>query len=187
MASSSPHIDLSRYDNSDYDPGPSWLRALWYVVSIFVFEIEIPWPSSMKSVILRFFGGQVGNGVVLKPRLHIKYPWFLHIGDHAWIGEKVWIDNVAPVTISENACLSQGVCVFSGNHDRNSVSFDLRLEPVTIENGAWLAAKSIGCPGTHVGSHAMLTAGAVAKGTLDAFGIYEGNPALRVGTREICD
>ena len=32
-----------------------------------------------------------------------------------------------------------------------------------------------------------LTAGAVAKGTLDAFGIYEGNPALRVGTREICD
>ena len=35
-------------------------------------------------------------------------PWRLSIGDYSWIGEDVWIDNLAMVKIGKNVCVSQG-------------------------------------------------------------------------------
>ena len=56
---------------------------------------------------MRLFGASVGKGVIINPRVNIKYPWKLVIGSNVWIGEKVWIDNLADVTIGDNVCLSQ--------------------------------------------------------------------------------
>lgn len=186
MANESTSVDLSRYTTGpDYDPGPTWLRVLWYAVARIIFATSIPWPDHFKAAVLRGFGATIGEGVVLKPRLRIKHPWFLAVGDHCWLGEDAWIDNVAPVTIGNHVCLSQGASIFTGNHDRTSPTFDLRLGPVEIADGAWLGAKSVLCPGSRMEDHAMLAAGAVGKGVLESHGIYEGNPARRVGTREI--
>jgi len=180
-----PTVDLSTYDRGDYDPGPWGLRAAWYGLSLFFIDSPIPWPQIFKVGLLRFLGATIGDGVVIKPRVRIKYPWNLHIGGHTWVGESVWIDNLAPVQIGSHCCLSQGACLMTGNHDRTSPSFDLRLTPIEIADGAWIGAKALLCPGVQVETHAILNAGAVAKGTLEAHGIYEGNPAERVGTREL--
>lgn len=178
-------VDLSHYQRGDYDPGPPVLRALWYGMSLLFLDTPLPWPYRLKAAILRAFGATVGTGAVLKPRLRIKYPWLLTMGDHCWLGEEVWIDNLAAVRIGNHVCLSQGACVLTGNHDRSSPTFDLRLAPVEIADGAWIGARALVCPGARVGALAMLQAGAVAKGGVEAGGIYEGNPAVRVGTREI--
>jgi putative colanic acid biosynthesis acetyltransferase WcaF len=180
-----PKVDLSRYSPGDYQPGPLALRVLWYVASIVFIETWIPWPATFKAGVLRFFGAKVGAGVVLKPRLRIKYPWFLTLGDHVWLGEEVWIDNLAPVKIGSHACLSQGACVLTGNHDYQSASFDLRLAPVEIGEGAWIGAKCVVCPGATIGDYAVLHAGSVVKGDCETNGIYAGNPATRIGMREI--
>ena len=180
-----PTVDLSRYSRGDYDPGPPVLRALWYAVSLMFVDTPLPWPSAWKAAILRFFGATIGEGVVIKPRVRIKYPWVLSVGDHSWIGEEVWIDNLTWVRIGSHVCLSQGACVLTGNHDRTSPTFDLRLAAVEIADGAWIGAKSLICPGTTVASHAVLNAGSVAKGTLDAHGIYEGHPAAKTGQRTL--
>lgn len=178
-------VDLSQYQRGDYDPGPPVLRALWYVAGLLFIESPIPWPYPMKAAILRWFGASIGVGVVLKPRLRIKYPWFLTVGDHSWLGEDLWIDNLAAVRIGNQVCLSQGACVLTGNHDRTSRTFDLRLAPVEIGDGAWIGARALLCPGTRVGALAMVQAGAVAHGDIEPAGIYAGNPAVRIGTREI--
>ncbi len=54
-----------------------------------------------------------------------------------------------------------------------------------MEQGAWIGAASFVGPGVTVGSHAVLTAGSVAVKNLEPFGIYQGNPAVRVKAREI--
>ena len=61
--------------------------------------------SAHRRLILRLFGARVGRGVVVKPGARIKFPWRLSIGDHSWIGEDAWIDNLAPVAIGADCCL----------------------------------------------------------------------------------
>lgn len=148
-----------------------------------VFETAWPWPSSLKVGLLRFFGGKVGRGVVVKPSVKIKYPWFLKVGDHCWIGEQVWIDNLAQVTLGNHVVVSQGAYLLTGNHDYKSPHFDLSLGPIVIGDGAWIAARSIVGPGVTVGTLTVLGLGAVATRDLEERSVYGGNPAQRLRER----
>jgi len=107
----------------------------------------------------------------------------LEIGDHAWIGEDVWIDNLTTVRIGANACLSQGVYLCTGNHDWSDPSFGLMIKPITIGAGAWVGAKAVVCPGVNVGEGAVVSVGAVATKNLEAHMIHQGNPAVPIKKR----
>ena len=178
-------VDLSKYDNSWYQPGGKLKRILWYVFNVmFLLNPMNPF-NGLRKFILRLFGAKIAEGVVIKPRVNIKYPWNLEIGAHTWVGEKVWIDNLGTVTIGPNVCLSQGAMLLSGNHNYKKVGFDLMVEPITLEAGVWIGAWAIVCPGTVCKTHAVLTVKSVASGSLEAYGIYTGNPARLVKKREI--
>lgn len=179
--------DLSRYDNSWYQPGNKLKRIFWYYVSIFFFQNNLFPFSSFKLFLLRSFGARVGKGVILKPNVLIKYPWNLTIGNHVWIGEKVWIDNLAPVVVGDNVCLSQEVYLLTGNHNFKLTTFDLIVKPITIEEGAWVGARAVVCPGVYCRSHSILTVGSIATADLSAYAIYQGNPAVKVKDRIIID
>lgn len=179
-------VRLDRFDNAWYAPGRSLpVRALWLAVNALFFLSWFPWPSGLKAALLRAFGAEVGAGVVLKPRLNVKYPWRLHVGDHAWIGEGVWLDSLADIRIGAHACLSQGCTVETGNHDWSKPAFDLQVREVVIEAGAWAAVKSLLLPGSRLASHAVLGAGSVLSGDTEPYGIYAGVPAVKVKDRVI--
>ncbi|MFT3980961.1 MAG: WcaF family extracellular polysaccharide biosynthesis acetyltransferase [Ferruginibacter sp.] len=178
-------VALNEYNNSWYKPGPALKRVCWYMVNGLFFKSGIFPFSGLKRGMLRLFGGKVGKGVVIKPYVSVKYPWLLTIGNYCWIGEHVWIDNLAEVNISDNVCISQGALILCGNHDYTKITFDLSVQPIHIHEGAWVGAKSIVGPGTVLESHAVLTAGSVGTGTLSAYSIYRGNPAVKIKDRII--
>ena len=95
-------VNLNKFNNSNYKPAGKLKIILWYFTNMFLFKIMLPNPSSIKVRILKLFGGAIGSAVVIKPNVNIKYPWLLSIGDNCWIGENVWIDNLARVTIENN-------------------------------------------------------------------------------------
>jgi putative colanic acid biosynthesis acetyltransferase WcaF len=178
-------VDLSTFDNSWYRPGSFFVRALWFVVGRIFINTYFPHPVWLKRFVLRLFGAKLGREVIIKPKVNIKYPWFLTVGNQSWIGEGVWMDNLGKVAIGDNCVLSQGCMLLCGNHDYKKTSFDLIVGDITLEEGAWIGAKAIVCPGVTAKSHAVLAAGSVATGDLAAYGIYQGNPALRVGERDL--
>ncbi len=179
-------VRLADFDNAWYDPGrPFLVRIVWLAASRLFFLTWFPWPYGLKRGLLRLFGAEVGVGVVIKNRVNIKYPWNLHIGDHAWIGEAAWIDSLTQVSIGANACLSQGCTVETGNHDWSKPAFDLRVESVVVEDGAWAAVKSLLLPGSRLANHAILGAGSVLSGDTEPYGVYVGNPARKVKERVI--
>ena len=106
--------------------------------------------------------------------------WFLKIEDHVWIGEKVWIDNLALVEIGNNVCLSQGAMLLCGNHDFTSPSFDLIVKPIVLKDGTWIGARAIVCGGVVCGSHSVLTVASITGKDLLPFSIYQGNPAKKI-------
>jgi putative colanic acid biosynthesis acetyltransferase WcaF len=183
----SGNTDLSQFDNQWYQPGNSVKRVMWYYCNNVFFASRFLPSSGLKCALLRLFGAKVGEGVVIKPMVNIKYPWLLSIADHTWIGEGVWIDNLAQVTIGSNVCLSQGAMLLCGNHDYSSVTFDLMVKEITLDDGVWVGAQAIVCPGVKCASHAVLTVKSVATANLDPFGIYQGNPAVKIKERRISE
>ena len=176
------------YNNDWYKQqiGASRLKQVcWYFVNGLFFINPLNPSSGLKRALLRLFGGKIGKGVILKPGVNIKYAWKLEIGDHAWIGEKAWIDNLGKVRIGSSACLSQGAMLLTGNHDYTSPRFDLMVKDIILEEGVWIGAQAIVCPGVVCASHAVLSAGSVATGPLQAYQVYQGNPAVIVRERQI--
>lgn len=139
--------------------------------------------SSIKCKILRLFGAKIGKGVVIKPGVSVKYPWRLKVGDHTWIGEDVWIDNLGDVSIGSNCCISQGAMFLCGNHNYKLQTFDLMIKPIVIEDGAWVGAQSMVCPGVTMHSHSVLAVGSIASKDLMPFSVYRGNPAIKITER----
>ncbi len=178
--------DLSKFNNSWYNPGTNVLkRTIWYYTNVFFFLN--PWNpfSSLKVILLRIFGAKIGKGVVIKPAVNIKYPWNLVIRNHVWIGEKVWVDNLANVEVGDNVSISQSAMLLCGNHNYKKSTFDLITGEIKLEEGVWIGADSIVTPGITCKSHSILAVNSVATKDLEAYTIYQGNPAVEVRKRNI--
>jgi putative colanic acid biosynthesis acetyltransferase WcaF len=176
--------NLAQFNNKWYNPGAGVLkRTLWYFLNVLIMMNPLLPFSGFKLFFLRLFGAKIGKGVLVKPSVNIKYPWRLQIGNNVWIGEGVWIDNLEEVSIGDNVCISQGAFLLCGNHNYKKQSFDLEIGKIVLEEGVWIGAKSIVCPGITCASHSVLAAGSVATKNLAAFTIYQGNPAIKLRER----
>jgi putative colanic acid biosynthesis acetyltransferase WcaF len=160
-------------------------QLLWYFINVIFFRNSLNPSSGLKIFLLKLFGASIGKGVVIKPAVNIKYPWKLMIGSNSWIGENVWIDNLEPVSIGNNCCLSQGCLLLTGSHDAMKENFDYTAAGINLQDGVWIGANAIVSPGVTCKSHSILGAGAVTDKDLDAYTIYKGNPAVPILKRTI--
>lgn len=178
-------VDLSKYNNNWYKPGSSIKRILWYFVNVFFFKSGWFPFYSLKVFLLKLFSAKIGQGVCIKPYVNIKYPWFLQIGNNVWIGENVWIDNLDNVTIGNNVCISQGALLLCGNHDYTKPTFDLMVKPIIIEDGVWFGAQCTIFGGILCANHSVFLAGTLVSFTSMPFGVYSGNPAIKLRDRKV--
>ncbi len=177
-------VDLSLYQNNLHQPAGTFKRILWYYTNILLYKSALFPIYGFKIFILKLFGATVGNNVIIKPSVNIKYPWNLHIGHNVWIGENVWIDNLVAVKIGNNVCLSQGAVLMNGSHNYKKKHFDLLIAPIVIEDGVWICAKSIIYGGATIEENAILLSGSVTSKKLEKNGIYQGNPAVKIRERQ---
>ncbi|HEY1662555.1 MAG TPA: WcaF family extracellular polysaccharide biosynthesis acetyltransferase [Verrucomicrobiae bacterium] len=179
-------VDLSSFSSARFDRGAGRFReCLWLVVSLFLFRLCPFSVSPLKRAVLRIFGAKIGRGVVIKPQVKITFPWKLEIGDFVWLGEECWLLSLDRIVIGNNVCISQRAFLCTGNHNYSLPTFDLIVKPIVVEDGAWLGAGCWVGPGIKVGSHAILTACSVMAKDMEPWGIYQGNPAGLVKSRNI--
>jgi len=176
--------DLSKFkENCTYHAGPKWKIGTWYLINNFIFHSAIPWPNKFKISLLRLFGATIGANVVIKPKVRIKHAWRLKMGDNSWLGEGTWIENLAEVELGKNVCISQNAMLLTGNHNYTASDFRYRLDKIILEDGVWIGANSVVCPGVVCQSHSVLTVNSVASKTMEPWKVYSGNPATIVRNR----
>ncbi len=181
-------VRLRDYDNAWYQPGRSRLwQAAWFFLGLPVLRSRLLPCSGLRVRLLRVFGARLGAGVVIKPAVQIKYPWNLVVGNHCWIGEACWIDNLTAVRIGDDVCLSQGSYLCTGNHDWKDPAFGLIVAPIEIRDGAWVGARATLMPGVVLGAGAVAGAGSIVSRSIPAYEIHTGNPAEFRKHRQIRD
>lgn len=153
-----PGRRLGGFTGAGYDKGrPLPVQALWFAVLNLVF---VQWwcPGRLRPLLLRAFGATVGTGVVIRHRVRVLWPWKLVVGDDVWVGEDAWLLNLEPITLEHDVCLSQGVLLCTGGHQRRSPTFEYDNGPITVRAGAWVAARATVLRGVEIGPDAVVAA-----------------------------
>ncbi|WP_084188378.1 WcaF family extracellular polysaccharide biosynthesis acetyltransferase [Salinisphaera hydrothermalis] len=162
---------------------PKLVEAVWYLLKVAFFLSALPWPSSLKCRILRWFGASIGQGVVIKPRVNIHLPWKLSIGDYSWVGEEACIINFEPLVIGKHCCVSQRAFLCCGNHDYRSPDMAYRNAPIVVEDGVWIGAQVFVGPGVTIGEDAVVTAASAVFSDMNAGMVCAGVPCVATKPR----
>jgi len=179
-------VDFSTFKNDLHYQRPNiFVRALWYITNACCLINPFSIFNRPKIFVLRIFGAKIGKRVVIKPRVNIRSPWLLTMGDDVWIGEGVWIENLDAVRIGSNVCISQGAFILCASHNYKKTNFPTVIGPVVLEDGVWIGARATVTHNVTCGNHAVLTANSTANNDLEPYGIYRGNPAGKIRDRVI--
>lgn len=174
-----PWVDLSRYDQSWFDPGrPKWVILLWWLIQALAFPLTLHSAHAPRCFLLRLFGAQVGQGVVIRPTARFTYPWKVKLGDHSWIGDDVVFYSLDTITVGDHCVISQKSYLCTGSHDIYDPTFRLKTAPIMIESGAWLATDCFVGPGVCVGANTVVGARSSVFKSLPAGHICYGSPCL---------
>lgn len=178
-----PVIDLSRAPgrHESWDR-PAPIVYLWGLVELAVLRNPLQVSSRLRVAALRAFGATVGDGVVLRPGLRVRFPWKLRIGSRSWVGEDVWLHNQDTVDIGADVVVSQDSFVTTGTHAFRG-DMALVTRPVAIEDGAWVTARCTVLGGSRVGRSAVVLPGTVVSGEVPANTLYGPARAGVVGQR----
>lgn len=177
-------VNLRSHDHSQFNRGAGKMKeAAWYFCKILFFTTPFPFPSGFKALVLRLFGATVGRRTIIRPRVNIQMPWKLQVGDDCWIGEEVLLLNFDQLVIGSNVCISQRAFLCGGNHDYRDPGMAFREAKISVHDGVWIGAAAFIGPGVVVGTDAVITATTVISESVEAYGIYKGNPAVRIGDR----
>ena len=102
--------------------------------------------------------GRMTFGAAAKAHAHVR------IGARCFINRAVYVDAAAAVTIGDGVSIGHHVVVITTDHAIGPPEFRagaLRPAPVTVGDGAWVAAGVTLLPGVTVGAGAVVAAGAV--------------------------
>jgi len=176
--------DLDRFRLPEGFRGRSPLIVqLWWLVQAFLFRPSPQIFYGWRRWLMRVFGANVGDGVLLRPTVVITYPWKVTIGRNAWVGDNATLYSLGSIVIGENAVVSQEAYLCTGTHDYKDSAFRIYAEQITIEAEAWIAARAFISPGITVGAGAVVAACSTVTKNVDPMSIVAGTPARKIGER----
>ena len=161
MSGSQSNRSLAARRGRPYDKGRGFVaQALWVAVSTLVFT-QVWCPNRLRIALLRWFGANVGEGVLIKHRVRVHWPWNLTIGDNSWVGTDAELYNLDHIIIGSDVCISQYAYICTGSHDPKSPSFEFDNGPIVLEDGVWVCARSTVLRGVTIGANSLVAATAL--------------------------
>lgn len=181
MAVSQSRRSLAARRGKPYDKGRGFAaQALWVAVSTLIFT-QVWCPNRLRIALLRWFGASVGEGVLIKHRVRVHWPWRLTIGDNSWVGTDAELYNLDNIVIGSDVCISQHAYLCTGSHDPASPTFEFDNAPIVLEDGVWLCARTTVLRGVTIGANSIVAATALVTRDLPANSVVRPPPSIVSG------
>jgi acetyltransferase-like isoleucine patch superfamily enzyme len=136
-----------------------------------------------RKALYRLFGMKIAHSAWIYSRCEVRAPSGITIGANSIVGIDGILDGRGGIVIGRNVNLSSEVAIWTAEHDANHPLFQMRLEPVVIEDYAWLSFRATVLPGVTVAKGAVVAAGSVVTKDVPSYTIVGGVPAKVIGTR----
>jgi acetyltransferase-like isoleucine patch superfamily enzyme len=113
------------------------------------------------------------------------------IGEHCYINPHTVIYSGHGVRLGNYVLVGPGCVIAPANHAHGRRDIPIRHQGfmpsrggVVIEDDVWVGANATLLDGAHIGTGAIIAAGAVVNGRVEPHAIYGGVPARKIGERE---
>jgi putative colanic acid biosynthesis acetyltransferase WcaF len=180
--------DLSKFRLPDGFRGRSAVAVqLWWLCQALFFRNSPQFAYGFRRWLLRLFGAQVGERVLIRPTAQVTYPWKVRIGNHSWIGDYATLYSLGPITIGDNVVVSQHSYLCAADHDYSQVAFPIRERPIVIEDEAWVAAGVFVGPGVTIGRGSVVGARSGVFQDLPGGMVCVGTPCRPIAPRTVKD
>lgn len=129
---------------------------------------------------LRALIGEVGEGVDVRPPLHVDYGTHISIGPRTFVNYGCVFLDVARITIGADVQIGPGVQLLTPTHPLDPEPRRAKWEaaaPIALGDNVWLGGGVIVCPGVTIGENTVVGAGAVVTKDLPPNVVAVGNPA----------
>ena len=138
----------------------------------------------VRKFIYRLSGVKIGSGSTIHMWANFFQPSNISIGSDTTVGDHVFLDGRAPITIGNHVDIASSVFIYNSEHDINKHDFSAREEPVEIGDYVFIGPRAIILPGVKIGKGAIVGAGAVVTKDIPDFAISGGVPAKVIGERK---
>ncbi len=156
---------------------------LWWLVQSTFFAMTPQFMFRWRVFLLRLFGAQIGEDVLIRPSVRVTYPWKVKLGDRVWLGDNVVLYSLGEIEIGSDVVVSQKVYLCAATHNYANESFDIIDKKITIEDQAWLATDVFVAPGVTISRGALIGARSSVFSDMPVGMICVGCPAKPVKSR----
>ena len=129
-------------------------------------------------------GIKIGSGSTIHMWANFFQPKNISIGEDTIIGDHVFLDGRATLSIGNHVDIASSVMIYNSEHDIESTGFHAITEAVKIEDYCFIGPRVIILPGVTIGYGAIVAAGAVVTQSVAPFKIVGGVPAKIIGERK---
>jgi maltose O-acetyltransferase len=127
---------------------------------------------------------KIGRGSTIHMWANFFQPKNIKIGEGSIVGDHVFLDGRAKLTIGSHVDIASHVLIYNSEHDIEAEDFSAREESIEIDNYVFIGPRAIILPGVKVGKGAIIAAGAVVSKDVPDFTIVGGVPAKTIGERK---
>ncbi len=130
-------------------------------------------------------GVKIGKGSVIHMWANFFDPKGVTIGEDTIIGDHVFLDGRAPLSIGDHVDIGSQVLIYNAKHNIHSPDFEAVSASVTVSDYVFIGPRVMIQPGVKVGRGAILAAGAVVTKDVPEFTVVGGVPAKPIAERQL--